>query len=101
MAKWADFGVFRVKYGRERSAIAEVEVRPDQGESFGSTQKLTRAEVVASIERGRTFVTVYLRDGKNTKGEDVRVVTIQGQKYIRTDSNAVRADNLGALPEYV
>ena len=101
MAKWSDFGIFRVKHSADHSAIVGVEIRPDLGESFGDAQKVTRADVISAIERGSTFVTVYTRDGKHTKGEDVRVITIHGQKYIRTDNNSTKADNLGALPEYV
>ena len=100
MAKWADFGISRVKYNRDRTAIVEVEALPDLGETFGNPQKVSRTQVVAAIETGRTFVTIYSRDGKLTKGEDVRVVTVLGQKYIRTDNNSTRADNLGSLPEY-
>lgn len=100
MAKWADFGVFRVKYNRDHTAIVEVEVRADLGENFGNPQTVTRVDVVAAIERGTTFVTVYSRDGRSTKGEDVRVVAILGQKYIRTDNSSIKADNLGSLPEY-
>ena len=100
MAKWADFGIFRVKYHRERTAIQEVEVRADLGETFGNPQKASRLDVVAAIERGQTFVTVYSQDGKSTKGQDVRVVVVHGQKYIRSDRDAIKADNLGALPEY-
>jgi hypothetical protein len=100
MAKWADFGVFRVKYDREHAAIVEVDVRADLGDNFGDSKKATRAEVIAAIGQGHTFVTVYSRDGKATKGEDVRVVMIGAQKYIKTDSNGSKADNLGTLPEY-
>ncbi len=100
MEKWADFGIFRVKYNREHTAIVEVEVRPDGGEKFGDAQKVARLDVVAAIERGLTFITVYSRDGKWTQGEAVRVVVVHGQKYIRTDRDATKADNLGALPEY-
>lgn len=100
MAKWADFGVFRVKYDDDHRAIQEVEVSPDLGEKFGPRQRMSRAGVVTAIEKGQTFVTVYSRDGKSTKGEDVRVVVIDGRKYLRTDNNSTKADNLGALPEY-
>lgn len=100
MSKWADYGVFRVRYNRERTAIVEVEVRPDLGEKFGDAQKASRQEVVSAIERRVTFVTVYSRDGQNRKGEDVRVVSIGGERYLRTDNNSTRADNLGSLPEY-
>ena len=100
MAKWADFGIFRVKYNRDHTAIVEVEVRPDLGESFGDAQKAARVDVVTAIGRGQTFVTVVSRDGKSAKGEDVRIVVIHGEKFIRTDNNTTKVDNLGALPEY-
>lgn len=100
MAKWADFGIFRVRYNAERTAIAELEVRPDQGENFGETQRVARLGIVNAIEQGTTFVTVVSRDGKFHRGEDVRVIVVQGVKYIRSDRNAVRGDNLGQLPEY-
>lgn len=100
MAKWADFGVSRVKYNPEHTALAEVEVREDLGESFGNPQKMARTNVVAAIERGTTFITVTSRDGKFMKGETVRVITVRGRKYLRTDNNSAESDNLGSLPEY-
>jgi hypothetical protein len=100
MTKWADFGVFRVKYHPDRSAIAELELQADPGETFGSLQKASRLAVVGAIGRGRTFVTVYFRNGRWTKGEEVRVLMIRGQKFIRTDGVLVKADELGQLPEY-
>ena len=63
MAKWADFGIFQLKYNRDHTAITEVEVRPDLGETFGSPQKVARLSVVAGIEQGRTYLTVRTRDG--------------------------------------
>lgn len=99
MTRWSDFGIFRVAYGSNRSAIAAVEVRRDLGDQFGAAETASRGEVVSAIGRGVSFVTVYLRDGTYHRGEDVRVVTIEGQRFLRTDRNAIRADNLGALPE--
>jgi hypothetical protein len=102
MAKWADFVIARVKYNREHTAIAEVETRTDTGETIAAdVRRVSRQDVVASILRGTTFVTAYVREGTWQKGEDVGLVTIHGERFIRTDSNAVRADNLGNLPEYV
>ena len=46
------------------------------------------------------FVTAYLREGKWQRGEDVRTVVVHGERYLRTDGNSVKADNLGSLPEY-
>jgi len=39
-------------------------------------------------------------EGKYVRGEDVRVVEIDGAKYIRTDANKAKADNLGTLPRF-
>lgn len=100
MAKWADYGVFRVKYNQSHSAIVEVEVKPDLGEQFGSAQKMSRATVVQAIGRGQSFVTVRSKDGKYVKGESVHVVPIHGANYLRTNHNALAQDNLGELPEY-
>lgn len=100
MAQWADFGVFRVKYGSSKTAIVEVEVKPDNGDSFGAAQRKSRSQVVTDLAQGVTYVTVPIRDGKATKGDNVGTVTVDGVKYLRTDGNKVKADNLGSLPEY-
>lgn len=100
MAKWADYGIFRVKYNKDHTAIVEVEVKPHHGEQFGALQKMSRATVVQAIESRRSFVTVNQRDGKYVKGEAVHVVTIDRVKYIRTNNNSEKKDNLGELPEY-
>jgi len=100
MAKWADYGIFRVKYNKEHTAIVEVEVKPDLGEQFGALQKMSRATVVRAIEQGTSFVTVYHRDGKYVQGEAVFPVAVNGVKYLRTTNNPIKEDNLGELPEY-
>lgn len=100
MAQWSDFVVAKVKYNREHSAIVECEVRPDTGEAIGEPRRVSRQDIVNAIVKGTTFVTAYVRNAMWQKGEDVRTVTIHGERFVRTDSNSVRADNLGNLPEY-
>ena len=100
MAKWADYGICRVKYNKDHTAIIEVEIKPDQGEQFGATQKMTRARVIQEIDNGRTFITIYSREGNWQKGAAVYAVTIDWAKYLRTTNNSVKQDNLGELPEY-
>ena len=60
LAKWANFGAFRVKYNRDHTAIVEVEVRPNRWRELLRPQKAVRADVVAAMGKGRTFVTIYL-----------------------------------------
>ena len=98
MAKWADIVITKVGYDRTETRIVQVEIRPDTGTSIGQASRATRQQVVASIERGVTYVTAYMRNGKWQRGEDVRVVAIRGVKYLRTDRNRIEADNLGSLP---
>jgi hypothetical protein len=98
MAKWADYIITAVGYDRNETHIVEVEIRPDTGSDIGQASHATRQQIVDAIKRGVTFVTAYVHDRRWHRGEDVHVVVIGGVKYIRTDRNYVRADNLGALP---
>lgn len=101
MEKWADFVVSGVKYNTHHTAIVEVETRSDNGDTISTIpQRMTRQTVVDALVRGTTFVTTYLQNGQWKRGENVRPVTIHGQRFIRTDDNWTKADNLGSLPEY-
>ena len=101
MAKWADYCVSAVHYNSEHTHIVKTKVHSDGGDTIGAASEWTRADVVDAIGRGKTFVTITRSsDGKWNKGEDVRVVTVNGAKFIRTDSNSKALDNLGNLPEF-
>lgn len=67
---------------------------------YDGSEKL-RSAVVANIEDGQTVMTaVQGTDGKYYKGAVVNVVKIDGIKYIRTDKNSTKRDNLDKLPTY-
>lgn len=101
MAKWADYCISAVRYNVERTHIVKVKVHADTGDSIGNATDWARSDVVSAIESGKTFVTITrTSDEKWSKGEDVRPVTINGVKYIRTDANSKASDNLGNLPEF-
>lgn len=101
MSKWADYLISAVRYDPTHNYISDLMVRQDSEDSVGPSSIWTRNQVVSSIERGYTFVSIYKRrDGKWYKGEDVRVIEIDGVKYLRTDSNHTKQDNLGELPEF-
>ena len=101
MAKWADYIITAVGYDVHNTHITEVEIRPDTGTAVGQPARATRASVARAIQTGTAFVTAYERLGQWYKGEDVRVVRIGSDVYLRTDANFVRADNLGNLPRLV
>lgn len=60
-----------------------------------------RSQAVSAIESlGRTFMTMYYRDGTWVVGEDIRVIRVNGNPYLRTDSNHTDRDNLDNLPTF-
>jgi len=95
---WADHVITGVRYSDDRSHITHLETRPAGSAAIGTPEERTRATVVRMIQSGSTFATAYMR-GRWVRGADVLVVTIGGEKYLRTDLNEKRADNLGELPE--
>lgn len=101
MGKWADYLISAVRYNEEETHIDKVRCHEDQGESAGASQDISRSTVVSRIEGGNTFVTIIkTTDGKWKRGEDVRIIKVDGEKFIRTDANARKADNLGNLPRF-
>ena len=84
-----------------KTKIVAVEVREDRSEKLGQPSRWGRGEVIAAIEGGKTFVTgIKTDEGKFRKGAEVHVVEVSGEKFIRTDRNSVKADNLGELPDF-
>jgi len=101
MAKWADWLISAVRYDDDHSRIVTVRAHLDKEETVGAPQEQTRTEVVRRIEAGETYCTIFKgTDGNWKRGEDVRIITIEGEKFIRTDANRIKADNLGSLPEF-
>lgn len=78
--------------------IAEVEVRSDSGGVMGVPTRASRQHVIVAIGAGTQYTTAYQQTGRWVRGETVRVVAVGYERFLRTDQNAMRADNLGNLP---
>ena len=66
--------------------------------SQSATKECTKAELISYINQYSGQVrTKYYKYGIWWNGEEIHVVD---NKYLRTDSNNIRADNLGNLPRY-
>lgn len=100
MAKWADYGISAVRYNNAHTHIDLVRAQPDDGEKFGEIGEYSRANIVAAIKRGVTFITIFMRDGKWQKGQPVYIIKVNGTEYIKTVDNGKAADNLENLPEF-
>jgi len=61
---------------------------------------MARTGLVNFWEKGYTFSTIVERDGEWKLGVKVGIVTVECQKYIRTEADALATDNLGNLPRF-
>lgn len=101
MSKWADYGISAVRFNDARTHINKVRIHPDNGETIGASIEHTRADIVAAIKKGITFVTIFKgSDGKWQKGQPVRIIKVNGIEYIKTVENGKAVDNLDNLPEF-
>jgi len=98
-----DYVITKVSYDNDHSRITHVKrAEYDNSENtFESRTEKTRQTVANSIESGNEYYTVPPDgDGGYTWGDSVEIIPIDGEKFIRTDGNNVKEDNLGELPEY-
>lgn len=91
---------YSLSYDDEHTHIEKVKVRPDNADKLGKESIWQRGEVVSSIEDDNTFITVIKEDKEWKKGEDVHIIEVNDEKYMRTDNNETEEDNLGKLPEF-
>jgi hypothetical protein len=98
--KWADYLISAVRYNAANTHIEKVKVHEDQGDKVGSGSEWTRKEVIDSLEAGNTFMTIFLKSGSWHKGSEVRIIIIGGEKFIRTDADEIKEDNLEDLPRF-
>lgn len=97
--KWADYLITAVRLNPGGTHIRAVQIRRDKGQSVGFPSQATRAEILAMLERGLTFCTATNNGhGCWLKGAQVRTIFIDGQEFIRTKADNVKADNLDELP---
>lgn len=67
----------------------------------GTAKWRARADVIELIAKWKQSVYTETDDGHGGTvfGERVRVITVGGKDYLRTDHNQTARDNLGNLPE--
>ena len=101
MSKWADYLISAVRFNTAETHIDKVRTHTDNDDSIGSAVDIERSTVVSRIEAGNTFETIYQgNDGKWQRGKRVKVVVINGTKYIKTYADDTTRDNLDDLPQF-
>ena len=101
MDKWADYLVSGVKTSTDQKQIDSVECHSDFGCVVCENIILSRDELILNIKKGCTYATVFRTAiGKWRKGQEVHLVNVNGQEFIRTDSkNTLASDNFDDVPE--
>lgn len=101
MAKWADYGISAVRYDSDDQYIDKVKVHKDNGNTIETGETWSRKDVLSEMDDDKTFVTILKGDDdKWKKGQDVHIITVDGQRFLRTDANKRSKDNLENLPKF-
>lgn len=101
MSKWADYVITRVRFNSAGTHIEEVETYEHIDDELTNRTTKSRSSVVAQIESGYTFCTATKdSDGTYSYGAAVKVVTIHGEKFIKTKDDGSKQDNLDNLPTF-
>ena len=73
----------------------------DLGDNVGAAEETARSSVVTNIKNGNNYMTIFAgANGNWKKGQDVRIIKVGNEEFIRTDANAKASDNLENLPEF-
>lgn len=98
MGKLADYAIFEVHYDVDGSRIVSVRRCAILATGYGEPETKTRADIVDSIQSGKSHITIIEVNGVWKKGGDVGIV--RGTNFIRTDNNETKADNLGNIRRF-
>jgi hypothetical protein len=97
----SEFGVTKIKYHSDNTHIEQFLVHPIQSPGkLGQGNWRNRQTVVRAITQDRDTVVTYPSNGNGSvrRGAQVKVITVQGKPYLRTDNNHTACDNLENLP---
>jgi hypothetical protein len=101
--KWADYVITAVRFNAAGTHIEQVKVSEHDVENSQLVNMVikSRSSVVASIGSGYTFCTATQNsNGGYSYGAEVKIVTIEGTKYIKTKADSSKKDNLDNLPTF-
>jgi len=101
----AEYGINEVCYNDDHSKIQEVHAleitKKDDGKKYtGNKHTFSKESIILKIESNDKVTTLIKNNDKWDMGSEVKVYTVDKEKFIKTESNSKKADNLGELPEY-
>ncbi|HWU86862.1 MAG TPA: hypothetical protein VN253_06290 [Kofleriaceae bacterium] len=97
---WANWLIYAVRYDAPHQHINWLFAYSDDGDSICRKEIFSRQTVIDVIERGATFCTIFQNPmGTWDFGAMLRVVDVDGTKYLTTGAGPSPDDNLGGVPE--
>jgi len=94
MGKWADYGISGAWYAN--GLVERVIVQANPGERMGDREQWTREQVIAALVLGANLVTMReVPAGGWVKVEDVRLITVGDELFVRVDGGRTPKDELG------
>ncbi|MDI6667944.1 DUF3892 domain-containing protein [Leuconostoc falkenbergense] len=95
--------IYAVRYGNDKHVIDHVKVyegNQDMKSFKPTTLYFSRIDVVDKINSGLNFMTIYKKNQDQNSYTIGKKVIIDDDKYIKTEPNNKKEDNLENLPEY-
>lgn len=97
----ADYYISAVRYDSNHKRIVKVKYRYTIEGNYKDDYEKNRGDVVKDIDEDvKNVMTVYEKNGQMSEGEEVHVIVVDSEKFIRTDVNETPEDNLENLPEF-
>ncbi|KAG2475512.1 MAG: hypothetical protein NPMRTH5_1510001 [Nitrosopumilales archaeon] len=99
MAKWADYLISEVKYGKNH-LIEEVKFHTDVDGVISEPKMVDRSQIAHNVKNGKTYRIIFHSLKGWKLGNLINVLRVSGDYFIRIDKNKVDRDFLGQIPEF-
>lgn len=99
--RWGDHLISHVRY--RGTEIVKVLAWEDQGQQIAGGRQLKRKQVLELLRSGHSIVTISRLEADPRKWRPeatVRLVSVGGRDYIRTDATPTPKDDLGSLAAF-
>lgn len=101
MDKWADYLISGVKTNPDQKHIDFIECHSDFGCVVCENIILSRTDLIVNMKKGCTYATVFRTAmGKWRKGQQINLINVNSEEFLRTDSKNIACDNFDDVPEF-
>jgi hypothetical protein len=94
-------GISKVRFDKNHTCIDGAIQHLIDNDGVHEGKLVTRKDIVSNLY-SRITCKVVIQGPNNTwdYGADIKLVTVHGTDYIKTDSNPIPCDKIGNLPEF-